>query len=82
MMKKLTALLLAGAMMASLSGCFFMRQENSRSESTPSSSLSSSQEEVPDPTTPGGAVELCQILGKEETLRRIQQGIQQLTPQA
>ena len=34
------------------------------------------------PTTPGGAVELCQILGKEETLRRIQQGIQQLTPQA
>ena len=32
------------------------------------------------PTTPGGAVELCQILGKEETLRRIQQGIQQLTP--
>ncbi len=28
--------------------------------------------------TPGGAVELCQILGKEETLRRIQQGIAQL----
>ena len=34
------------------------------------------------PTTPGGAVELCQILGKEETLRRIRLGIQQLTPQA
>ncbi len=33
------------------------------------------------PTTPGGAVELCQILGKEETLRRIEQGIAQLTPQ-
>lgn len=31
------------------------------------------------PTTPGGAVELCQILGKDETLRRIQLGIQQLT---
>jgi glutamyl-tRNA synthetase len=30
-------------------------------------------------TTPGGAVEICQILGKEETLRRIQVGIQQLT---
>ena len=30
------------------------------------------------PATPGGAVELCQILGKEETLRRIQQGIAQL----
>ena len=34
------------------------------------------------PTTPGGAVELCQILGKEETLARIQKGIAQLTPQA
>ena len=30
------------------------------------------------PTTPGGAVEICQILGKEETLRRLQQGIAQL----
>ena len=28
--------------------------------------------------TPGGAVEICQILGKEETLRRLQQGIAQL----
>ena len=26
------------------------------------------------PTTPGGAVELCQILGKEETLRRLEAG--------
>lgn len=34
------------------------------------------------PTTPGGAVELCQILGKEETIRRLESGIQQLTPQA
>ena len=34
------------------------------------------------PTTPGGAVELCQILGKEETLRRLEAGIAQLTPQA
>ena len=34
------------------------------------------------PTTPGGAVELCQILGKDETLRRLESGIQQLTPQA
>ena len=33
------------------------------------------------PTTPGGAVEICQILGKEETLRRIRKGIEQLTPQ-
>ncbi len=32
------------------------------------------------PTTPGGAVEICHILGKEETLRRIQAGIRQLTP--
>ena len=31
------------------------------------------------PATPGGAVELCQILGKEETLRRIQKGIAQLS---
>ena len=30
------------------------------------------------PTTPGGAVEICQILGKEETLRRLQKGIAQL----
>ena len=30
------------------------------------------------PTTPGGAVELCQILGKDETLRRIHAGIEQL----
>ncbi len=30
------------------------------------------------PTTPGGAVEICHILGKEETLRRIQKGIAQL----
>ena len=30
------------------------------------------------PTTPGGAVEICQILGKEETLRRLQKGIEQL----
>lgn len=30
------------------------------------------------PATPGGAVELCQILGKAETLRRIQVGIEQL----
>lgn len=29
--------------------------------------------------TPGGAVELCHILGKDETLRRIGQGITQLT---
>ncbi len=28
--------------------------------------------------TPGGAVELCHILGKEETLRRIRQGMAQL----
>ena len=34
------------------------------------------------PTTPGGAVELCHILGQEETLRRIQKGIEQLTPKA
>lgn len=33
-----------------------------------------------EPTTPGGAVELCQILGKEETLRRIRVGIAQLSP--
>ena len=29
--------------------------------------------------TPGGAVELCQILGRDETLRRIQFGIAQLS---
>ena len=28
--------------------------------------------------TPGGAVEVCHILGKEETLRRLQKGIAQL----
>ncbi len=32
------------------------------------------------PTTPGGAVELCHILDKEEILRRIQVAIQQLAP--
>lgn len=31
------------------------------------------------PATPGGAVELCQILGKDETIRRIQIGIEQLS---
>ena len=30
--------------------------------------------------TPGGAVEICQILGKEETLRRLRLGVEQLTP--
>ncbi len=29
--------------------------------------------------TPGGAVELCQILGKDESLKRIQKGIEQLS---
>ena len=29
--------------------------------------------------TPGGAVELCQILGREETLKRMEQGITQLS---
>lgn len=29
--------------------------------------------------TPGGAVELCHILGKAETLSRIQTGIEQLS---
>ena len=29
--------------------------------------------------TPGGAVELCHILGKEETLRRMEKGMEQLT---
>ena len=29
--------------------------------------------------TPGGAVEICQILGKEETLRRLRLGIQKLS---
>ena len=28
--------------------------------------------------TPGGAVELCHILGKEETIRRIKVGMEQL----
>jgi len=28
--------------------------------------------------TPGGAVEIADILGKEETLRRIRKGIEQL----
>lgn len=31
------------------------------------------------PATPGGAVELCQILGKDETIRRVQIGIEQLS---
>jgi len=31
--------------------------------------------------TPGGAAELCHILGKEETLRRLRQGIAQLSAQ-
>jgi len=30
-------------------------------------------------TTPGGGVELCAILGKEETLRRIEKGIEKLS---
>jgi glutamyl-tRNA synthetase len=30
-------------------------------------------------STPGGAVELCQILGRQETLRRIRDGISQLS---
>ena len=29
--------------------------------------------------TPGGAVELCQLLGRDESLRRIRRGIAQLT---
>lgn len=28
--------------------------------------------------TPGGAVEICQILGKEETLRRLRAGLELL----
>ena len=28
--------------------------------------------------TPGGAVEICQILGKEETLRRLRLGMEKL----
>lgn len=32
-----------------------------------------------EPTSPGGAIELADILGKEETLKRIQIGIQKLT---
>ena len=28
--------------------------------------------------TPGGAVELCHILGKDETLRRLRQGMEKL----
>ena len=31
------------------------------------------------PVTPGGAIELCQILGKDETLRRIRLGMAQLS---
>lgn len=31
------------------------------------------------PVTPGGAIELCQILGKEETITRIRKGIEQLS---
>ena len=30
-------------------------------------------------STPGGATELCAILGKEESLRRIQTGIEKLS---
>ena len=29
--------------------------------------------------TPGGAVELCHILGKDETLRRLRLGLEKLT---
>jgi glutamyl-tRNA synthetase len=29
--------------------------------------------------TPGGAVEICHILGREETLRRLDVGIEKLT---
>ena len=29
--------------------------------------------------TPGGAIEICYILGREETLRRIELGIEKLT---
>ena len=29
--------------------------------------------------TPGGAVEICRILGREETLRRLRQGLSMLT---
>ena len=29
--------------------------------------------------TPGGAVEVCHILGKEETLRRLKLGVEKLT---
>ncbi len=29
--------------------------------------------------TPGGAVEICRILGREETLRRVDAGINKLT---
>jgi glutamyl-tRNA synthetase len=29
--------------------------------------------------TPGGAIEICQILGKDETLRRIDVGIAKLS---
>ncbi len=32
--------------------------------------------------TPGGAVEICQILGKEETLRRLRDGVRRLTDMA
>ena len=31
------------------------------------------------PVTPGGAVELCHILGKAETLKRMEQGMAQLS---
>ena len=31
-----------------------------------------------EPTSPGGAIELADILGKEETLRRMQKGIAML----
>ena len=32
--------------------------------------------------TPGGAVEICRILGKEETLRRVALGIRRLEAEA
>ena len=28
--------------------------------------------------TPGGAVEICQVLGREETLRRVRLGLEKL----
>lgn len=56
MIKKWIALLLAGAMMAAISGCFFAReQQSSSSLGAESSQAQSSQEEKPDPSTPAGA---------------------------